>query len=97
MDAKGRADRAGVCVCPNSGVALAGLRKLREAGTIGPREHVVVILTAHGLKYSQVGVAYHTNELPGIPTAHENAPVALPAKLEPILAVLDLRSTLDMV
>ncbi len=80
MEAKADADRAGVAVCPNSGVALAGLRKLREAGTIGPRKRSSSS-SSHGLKYSQVGVEYHTNELPGVPTAHENAPVSLSAQL----------------
>ena len=89
MDAKARADRAGVAVCPNSGVALAGLLELREAGTIGADETVVVILTAHGLKFSESGVAYHTGRLDGLPPAVTNAPVRLPPELEAIVRVLE--------
>jgi threonine synthase len=90
MEAKGRADRAGVAVCPNSGVALAGLRKLRAAGTIGADESVVVILTAHGLKFAQAGVAYHTGRLADAPTGTPNAPIPLPAELDAIEAELGL-------
>lgn len=67
MAAKALADRAGVAVCPNSGVALAGLRKLRAAGTIGKDQTVVVILTAHGAKFSGVGVDYHRGAMADLP------------------------------
>ncbi|MHC5112832.1 MAG: threonine synthase [Planctomycetota bacterium] len=83
MDAKARADRAGVAVCPNSGVALAGLRKLRASGAIGAKETVVVILTAHGMKFSEVGVAYHTATSDLAPE-QPNPPVDVPADADAI-------------
>ncbi|MHC5029054.1 MAG: threonine synthase [Planctomycetota bacterium] len=90
MDAKARADRAGVAVCPNSGVALAGLRKLRANGTIGAAESVVVILTAHGLKFSQVGVDYHTGGLPALTPEQPNAPIRVEPDLSSIVEALRL-------
>ena len=49
MNAKAMADGAGVAVCPNSGVALAGLRKLRGSGVgyeTGPAGETVTIAEA---------------------------------------------------
>lgn len=40
----------------STGVALAALTKLRERGVIGPNDRTVVVSTAHGLKFTQVGV-----------------------------------------
>ena len=39
--------------CPHTGVALAALAKLRDNGTIGKDDRVVVVSTAHGLKFTQ--------------------------------------------
>ncbi|MCP3902174.1 MAG: threonine synthase [Planctomycetes bacterium] len=87
MDAKARADRSGVAVCPNSGVALAGLRKLRASGTIGAKETVVVIMTAHGMKFSGVGVAYHTAATELTPE-HPNPPIEVDADADAIARVI---------
>jgi threonine synthase len=78
MDAKASADRCGVAVCPNSGVALAGLRKLRAANVIEDHQTVIVILTAHGAKFSRIGVDYHTGQTPGLAAKAPNAPIVLP-------------------
>ena len=50
--------------CPHTGVALACLEKLRHAGTIEDGQRVVVISTAHGLKFTEFKAAYHAGELP---------------------------------
>lgn len=88
MDAKAAADRCGVAVCPNSGVALAGLWKLRAAGVIEPTQTVVVILTAHGAKFSRIGVEYHTGQMAAPRTTSPNPPVVLPPELEVVSRVL---------
>jgi len=62
MDAKAIVDSSGIAICPNSGAALAGLKKLVDVGTIKPNEKVVVILTAHGAKFSKTIQEYHENE-----------------------------------
>ena len=50
MAAKRDIDRMGIGCEPASAATLAGLRKLRAAGVIGPREQVVCVLTGHLLK-----------------------------------------------
>lgn len=89
MTAKGDADRAGIAVCPNSGVALAGLRRLRATGVIGQSDRVVVIATAHGLKWSEVDYDYHTGALADLPNAEPNRPQRVAAELDAVLALLE--------
>jgi len=50
MDAKRAIDRTGIGCEPASAATLAGLRKLRAAGTIAPRDQVVCVLTGNLLK-----------------------------------------------
>ena len=45
--------------CPHTGVALAALAKLRDNGTIGKDDRVVVVSTAHGLKFTQASWFWH--------------------------------------
>jgi threonine synthase len=80
-DAAARADRAGLFACPHTGVALAALEKLAARGAIGRGERVVVISTAHGLKFADFKVGYHEATLPGIAPALRNPAVRLPAAL----------------
>ena len=61
MDWKAQIDRIGISICPNSAVAVAGTMKLRDANVIKQSETVVVILTAHGSKFSNTAVDYHQN------------------------------------
>ena len=63
--------------CPHTGVALAALIKLLKAGRVDKSERVVVISTAHGLKFSDFKVQYHQNQL-GFPCQHANPPIELP-------------------
>ncbi len=65
-DAAARADRTGMFNCPHTGVALAALRKLVERKIIRSDQRVVVISTAHGLKFAEQKIAYHLNELHGV-------------------------------
>jgi threonine synthase len=80
-DAAARADRAGLFTCPHTGVALAALEKLAAKGTIQKGERVVVISTAHGLKFSDFKVGYHEERLPGIRSPLKNPGVKLAATL----------------
>ena len=56
-------DRTGMFNCPHTGVALAVMLKLLKAGKIDKAERVVVISTAHGLKFVEMKVKYHQKEL----------------------------------
>src|SRR5690242_14639418 len=62
-DAAALGDRTGMFNCPHTGVALAVMLKLLKAGKIDPAERVVVISTAHGLKFVEMKVKYHQKEL----------------------------------
>jgi threonine synthase len=83
MDAKAISDAAGVHICPNSAVALAGARRLCQEQVIGKDESVVVIATAHGAKFSSTTLPYHADpESPlGRDAKHPNPPRILPAEL----------------
>ncbi|MGI6368300.1 MAG: threonine synthase [Anaerolineae bacterium] len=79
-EATARADLTGMYTCPHTGVALAALFKLIDRGQVKPSDRVVVISTAHGLKFSPFKIAYHENRLPGIQARRPNPPVQLPAE-----------------
>jgi threonine synthase len=80
-------DRTGMFNCPHTGVALAALIKLLKAGKIDKSERVVVISTAHGLKFVEMKVKYHQEELE-FPSRHANKPIELPARLDAVKAAL---------
>ena len=67
-----RADRTGLYCCPHTGVALGALFQLRAKGVIDKDEEVVVVSTAHGLKFTEFKVQYHEQALAGISTRHAN-------------------------
>jgi threonine synthase len=54
-----QADRHGLYCDPHTGVALAVLARQRAAGLIKASERVVVVSTAHGLKFGALKRAYH--------------------------------------
>src|SRR5512145_2404408 len=83
-DAAARADRAGMFTCPHTGVALAALEKLAARGVIKKSDHVVVVSTAHGLKFSDFKVGYHEETLPGLASPLRNGSV----KLSPTLGAV---------
>jgi threonine synthase len=68
------ADRTGMFNDPHTGVALAVLRKLVERKLIRPKQRVVVISTAHGLKFAEQKTAYHMGTLEGIQSQYANRP-----------------------
>lgn len=74
MDAAARADLTGMFNDPHTGVALAALIKLRENGTIGKTDRTVVVSTAHGLKFTQSKVAYHSKQIEGFSGHYANPP-----------------------
>ena len=77
-DACARADRTGLFSCPHTGVALAALLKLIDRGTITSAQKVVVISTAHGLKFPEFKVRYHEDQLREsheVNPMHSNQPV----------------------
>jgi threonine synthase len=63
------------------------LLKLLKAGKIDKKERVVVISTAHGLKFVEMKVKYHQKELE-FPSRYANQPLELPATLEAVKGAL---------
>jgi len=73
------ADNTGMYTCPHTGTALAALFNLRRRGTIQRHERVVVVSTAHGLKFTPFKVGYHEGTLDEVESRFANPPVYLPA------------------
>ena len=91
-NASARADRTGLFSCPHTGVALACLEQLIERQVIAKDERVVVISTAHGLKFTEFKAGYHRGEL-GFESAHANVPIEMSG--DPDKAVAELGRLLD--
>jgi threonine synthase len=87
-DAAALGDRTGMFNCPHTGVALAVMLKLLKAGKIDKSERVVVISTAHGLKFVEMKVKYHQKELE-FPSRYANQPIELPARLDAVKNALE--------
>jgi threonine synthase len=87
-DAAHRADRTGLYCCPHTGVALGALTRLRSENKITADEEVVVISTAHGLKFTEFKVAYHENTLEGISSKFANPIFKAPAEIGPVMDIL---------
>ncbi len=90
-DAAARADRTGAYACPHTGVALAATIKLIDQGVIKRSERVVVISTAHGLKFSRFKVDYHEGTLREVASRYANPPVELPPDVDAVRRVLEER------
>ena len=84
------ADKTGLFNCPHTGVALAVLFKLVERKEIKKDERIVIISTAHGLKFIDFKVKYHENKLDEVDSKYANTPVDLPPEYDKVKkAILD--------
>jgi len=90
-DACAMGDKTGMYTCPHTGVALAALFKLVKRGVIEPSQRVVVISTAHGLKFSNFKLDYHKKTLTGIESHHANMPVELEPDADRVRKVIGER------
>jgi len=86
-DAAALGDTTGMFNCPHTGVALAVLIKLLKEGKIDKSERVVVISTAHGLKFIDFKVRYHEGML-DFPSQFANRPIELPPQVDAVKEVL---------
>ena len=77
-NAAARADCTGMYNCPHTGVALAALDKLIVRGEVTPNDRVVVISTAHGLKFTEFKIRYHERKIDGLEFQYANTPIELP-------------------
>jgi threonine synthase len=83
-DAAAEADMTGLYNCPHTGVALAALKKLMLRGEVQSDERVVVISTAHGLKFTSFKTQYHDAEFRDIQCRFANPPIEVPAKYDSV-------------
>ena len=97
MEECAKADRTGLFNCPHTGVALVALRKLQARGLVKSGDQVVVISTAHGLKFVDSKLAYHSMKLDNIVSEHPNPPIELAADYQAVrdqmLREIDTRSS----
>ena len=84
VTAAAEADRTGLLNCPHTGVALAVLRKLVVRKLIQRSDRVVVISTAHGLKFTDFKAQYHQGKLADIQSTLANQEIALPARYQTV-------------
>ena len=73
-EACARADRTGLFNCPHTGVALAATEKLVARGVIKKNDRVVVISTAHGLKFVEMKVKLPPDDARGDRVARAQPP-----------------------
>ncbi len=85
------ADQVGLYTCPQTGAALAAAAKLAADGAIRPDQRVVVISTAHGLKFTDFKVNYHRKNLEDVAARYSNPPVELPADVAVVVDQIERR------
>ncbi|XP_022154650.1 threonine synthase, chloroplastic-like [Momordica charantia] len=88
MDATALADSTGMFICPHTGVALTALIKLRNRDVIRANDRTVVVSTAHGLKFTQSKIDYHSRAIPSMDCRFANPPVEVKADFGAVMDVL---------
>jgi threonine synthase len=88
-EAAALADRTGMYSCPHTGVALAVLIKLLAKQKISKSDRVIIVSTAHGLKFSEFKVGYHEKTLEGIKSKHANEPISVKPDSDMVRDVLE--------
>jgi threonine synthase len=83
-EAAAEADLTGLYNCPHTGVALAALKKLVRRGEVRPDQKVVVISTAHGLKFTSFKTKYHTSQYEDFACKFANPPIEVKANYDSV-------------
>jgi len=90
-DAAAYGDQFGFFNDPQTGVALGVTRKLIRSGAIPSSSRVVVVSTAHGLKFIDFKLKTHQGKVANTDSALRNLPVEVPADVGKILATINGR------
>ncbi|MEL6341297.1 MAG: threonine synthase [Myxococcota bacterium] len=69
------ADQSGTYVCPHTAVALAAATQLREEGAVEAGQRVIVVSTAHGLKFTEFKTATISDSIAGVRLESTQAPI----------------------
>lgn len=90
-NAAAQGDRFGFFNDPQTGVALAATAKLVRSGGIPRSSSVVVVSTAHGLKFTDFKLRFHKRELAGVSSSLANLPIEVPSNVDAIRRAIDSR------
>jgi len=90
-NAAAQGDRFGFFNDPQTGVALAATAKLVRSGAIPKASSVVVVSTAHGLKFTDFKLRFHKRELEGASSDLANLPIEVSSNLDAIRKAIDTR------
>ncbi len=85
------ADRTGLYCDPHTGVAIGALLQMVEEKAVSRKDRIIVVSTAHGLKFSEFKTRYHKSELAGVAAKYANPIEELPADTGKVKAVLERR------
>jgi len=88
-DAAAMVDKTGTFNCPHTGVALAVFLKLQQKKMFNPKDKIVVISTAHGLKFVEFKIGYHKSELEDVLPQYANRPIELPNEYNAVVDTID--------
>ena len=84
-----KVDLTGTFNCPHTGVAITAFEKLVKKNVIKKTDKVVVISTAHGLKFVDFKINYHLEELKEISNTFSNHPLEVEADTGKVLKALE--------
>ena len=85
------ADRTGLYCDPHTAVAIAALIQMVEEKQVSRRDRIVVVSTAHGLKFSEFKTRYHKAELEGVDSRYRNPIAECPADAGVVKSILEKR------
>src|SRR3989441_7939414 len=91
VNASAEVDRFGFFNDPQTGVALAATIKLVKSRAIPASSRVVVISTAHGLKFAEFKTKFHQGQLPEVNPSLQNLPIHVAADVNSVRAAIDGR------
>ncbi len=82
-------DKTGTFNCPHTGVALAVFLKLHKKKLFNPKDKIVIISTAHGLKFVEFKIGYHKKELKEVIPNYVNQPIELPNEYNAVIDAIN--------
>ena len=88
-NAAARVDLTGTFICPHTGVAISAFEKLVKKKVIKKSDKVVIISTAHGLKFVDFKINYHLEQLKDITSQFSNKPIEVEADPDKVMKVLE--------
>ena len=73
----------------HTGVAISAFEKLVKKKVIKKSDKVVIISTAHGLKFVDFKINYHLEQLKDITSQFSNKPIEVEADPDKVMKVLE--------